>query len=449
MSVGGKTLNRHVGARIMGAVRWPRWLGPSGASAAVSGLALAGGLAVPGRAVARDWRPGGDAGIYVGYRFGGVDRGRFAVGLEARGLMIDRNHDCDGNHQVFGGAVARLEVDGGTQNRLTLGPTLGTTNGMTGYAFEAAGGFVFGAAPGPVALVSAEGMAAELLDARIAYSIGRDWLVAGGVRFPPLTYAAFCGTGRRLRREDGPARLAGAVIGTGGRCPGELDLESLPESSVRAAQVWTHRACLEWASVPAFCEVAAQLRACHAPADLVARARDAATDELRHAVLSAGLARDLAGTEAISLDPAAADRRAPAVGRGGLVRLAVESFVDGCVSESAAAALAADEAAGAGDLAVGRLQRAIAADEARHAELAWAIVEWAAATDPQGVRPALQAAMSAGLGDPHARREPDSLARSALASLAPFGILDARHAGEVHLREGQRARQRLRAQLAR
>jgi hypothetical protein len=94
-------------------------------------------------------------------------------------------------------------------------------------------------------------------------------------------------------------------------------------------------------------------------------------DESRHARTMAALARRHGAVVA-----------APRLGRGparSLLEVAVENAVEGCVRETWGALSAAYSARAAADRAVRRAMAAIADDEARHAELAWAIDRWAAA----------------------------------------------------------------------
>jgi hypothetical protein len=63
--------------------------------------------------------------------------------------------------------------------------------------------------------------------------------------------------------------------------------------------------------------------------------------------------------------------------RNDLVEVAVSTFVEGCIGETLSAALAHEQAAGATDPEVRAALELIAADEARHAELAWRTVAWA------------------------------------------------------------------------
>jgi hypothetical protein len=122
----------------------------------------------------------------------------------------------------------------------------------------------------------------------------------------------------------------------------------------------------EATSVQAFLALAEELEGFGAPDALIARARASAVDEVVHARLVAALA------------PAAA-RGVPtfrATPRRDLLAFAVENAVEGCVRETFAALVAAHQSTAA-SAAFGPAFARIAADEIRHAELAWAIHEWA------------------------------------------------------------------------
>lgn len=66
-----------------------------------------------------------------------------------------------------------------------------------------------------------------------------------------------------------------------------------------------------------------------------------------------------------------------------LVAFIEETIEDGCVGEAGAALEAWSRAASADDPAIARAYRSIAADEERHATLAWLIVQWAGSIDPR------------------------------------------------------------------
>ncbi len=124
----------------------------------------------------------------------------------------------------------------------------------------------------------------------------------------------------------------------------------------------------EAASVHAFLALADELTAHGAPPELLARIHLAADDERRHAALVGELAEQHGATvPAIVI--------APTPPRD-LLALAVENMVEGCVRETWAALSAAHQGKYAHTPALRELYRAIAADEARHAELAWSIHTW-------------------------------------------------------------------------
>ena len=69
--------------------------------------------------------------------------------------------------------------------------------------------------------------------------------------------------------------------------------------------------------------------------------------------------------------------RSPLAGTAGLARLAVESYIDGCLGEGVAAARAAEGARTAKDPVLAGARRRIARDESAHAALGWSIVRYA------------------------------------------------------------------------
>ena len=156
----------------------------------------------------------------------------------------------------------------------------------------------------------------------------------------------FC-TGRR------PAGLASVGGGAGGDSVGGWLAEA---------------AHLEAASVPAFEQLAQQLRALGAPFALVAEARRAARDEIEHARVMGAWAR------AHGCEPAAVRLRA--VAEPDLEALARDNAVEGCVRETWGALLAWVQAGHAEDLELRATLARIARDETRHAELARSIAAW-------------------------------------------------------------------------
>jgi hypothetical protein len=152
------------------------------------------------------------------------------------------------------------------------------------------------------------------------------------------------------------------------------------------AEAWTRVALLEHASVPAFARVVLDLVALAAPAELLERTARAMGDEVAHARACFALAGAYGGT-ALGPGPLPVPpHRVPT-----LEALALETFEEGCVGETLAAALAAVQLEGATDGAVRRVLGQIVQDEARHAELAWDIVSWAVGVGGEPIRHALLA----------------------------------------------------------
>ena len=415
---------------------------------AASGLTLASGLTFPSAAAARSWEAAGDVGAFAAFHFDAQHRIQFGVGIEVRGVFVERIDDCLVTPQVlFSGAVARAELIGWKQTRLSLGPVLGSTNGSWGYGLDATGGVVLGPEGGWLANVGVDGTALSFPNARLGFAIGRDATAGAGLRVPALIHRNACVPGRPLRRGDGRAPVSGGRTATL-IAPQPQEGTALAQRAAlqqRAGQEWMRRACTEWASVPAFRELAEQLDAVGAPWALSARARDAAADELRHAVLSAELSGALAGALTVELDPPLATTRRAATGGEALARLAFESWQDGCLGEGAAAALADRESNAAAPGIIARAQRSIAADEARHAELAWDILEWLLRAEPAPARALLERAAGGALASQPAANTSGGADDSGLRR---FGLLDVAASASVVSGAAHEARARLMARLA-
>lgn len=139
---------------------------------------------------------------------------------------------------------------------------------------------------------------------------------------------------------------------------------------------WLEMARLEHASVAAFGRVAAQLMALGAPLDLVEACHRAALDEVRHARLACSVTDELLGgtTTILSLD-------LPPTPSATLWEVARDALLEGCIGEGIAAA-EAKVAAGHARADIAEVLQGIAADEARHAALAWKTLRWALSQDP-------------------------------------------------------------------
>jgi len=168
--------------------------------------------------------------------------------------------------------------------------------------------------------------------------------------------------------------------------------------------------------------LAHDLTRARAPGGLVRRAVAAGDDEVLHAHLAAELA-GRTPTLASSGPLTALASRHELAGDALLVRLAVESWLDGCLGEGAAAERALRESERLDDPGARRAQRIIAADERRHAELAWDVLAWAVQRGGGGVRRALREATEIPL---HIADEVDA------GEATRFGYLDRDDVARVH-----------------
>ncbi len=177
----------------------------------------------------------------------------------------------------------------------------------------------------------------------------------------------------RALRIDGVPRVAEVAARSGWTTGITPNLELPIELRDRLARAWVEIAQLEHASVAAFAALALRLLAAGAPVSLIARAHEAALDEVRHAQIAFALASLYAGTQ---LGPGRFEAVTRASTDGDLRSLALETFADGCIGETAAAHQAELAAAAAQDPVVATALAGIAEDEARHGALAWSIVAW-------------------------------------------------------------------------
>lgn len=264
-----------------------------------------------------------------------------------------------------------------------------------------------------------------------------EYSVGAAVGFPHLIAEETTGVevaGRALRDAAGRTIAPGHALHDHA-----VERPAKCDGGVAIAGSWATDAQSEAASIPAFLQLAAELLAHGAPDDLVARAIDAAEDEIRHAALCARHATQVGGRRVVAVIPAS-PARPPLRGRDGLTRLAVESWIDGCVSEGAAAARARWAATHATDGTSSRLQRAIARDEARHAALGWDVLRWAMGRG--GDRTAEAVASLRDVAPPPVGRE-----ETAGAEAVTFGRTPRRVAERLHERHVVAARRALEREL--
>jgi hypothetical protein len=155
-------------------------------------------------------------------------------------------------------------------------------------------------------------------------------------------------------------------------CTGRLsDGYAAPECAARHdGERFAAMAYLEAVSVHAFQRLERELAAYAAPSALLRGARRARRDEVRHTAVTSRLARARGGFPRL---PAAPPRKPVR----SLFEIALENAVEGCVRETYGAVAGLVEAQTSADASLRRAMRSIAADECRHAELAWAVHAWA------------------------------------------------------------------------
>jgi hypothetical protein len=146
-----------------------------------------------------------------------------------------------------------------------------------------------------------------------------------------------------------------------------------PATAALLARSWLQDALEEHASVAAFARLTLQLVSVGAPPDLLERSQRASLDEIRHARACFALAARYGG-RAEGPTPL---RVHDSLGAVSLVEIAALAAEEGCVGETLGAALAQEQLAVATDPEVRAALERIAADEARHAELAWRFLRWA------------------------------------------------------------------------
>jgi len=207
------------------------------------------------------------------------------------------------------------------------------------------------------------------------------------------------------------------------------DLQLPTDATVRdqLAAHWTEIGLLEHASVAAFARFTLQLLSLGAPVELVEQSQRAALDEVRHAELTFALASRYAGR---SMGPG------PLPLTGALDASSVEAILrttvrEGCIGETRAALEASRAAETCEDPAVRSVLETIAADEARHAELAWRVVRFIVSAHPE-----MASVLAEEFGS-LARQERTLTEVDGPVTDNRFGVLDARALRRCH-REAHR-----------
>jgi hypothetical protein len=230
--------------------------------------------------------------------------------------------------------------------------------------------------------------------------VGRPFLVAGDERLASPVARSDWYT------SDGVAPLAAS--------PSRKRPESLELREAIGAG-WLEQALMEHASVAAFARFSLQLLALGAPAELCSQAAQAMQDEIEHARACFELARRHSDGE---VGPGPLDMT-NALDATDLEAILLGTIAEGCIGETVAAIEAAEALEHCTDLLARPVLARIAADETRHAELAWRFVAWALEVGPASLRERARAAF-AEAGRAHAASTPPS---SRDRELAQHGLI--------------------------
>ena len=288
------------------------------------------------------------------------------------------------------------ERDDGSQTQ--TGGTGGTagTGGSGGTSGTGAGGSTGGSAGG-----STGGSAGAVIGGGVGGTVGRPFLINGSARVADATH-----------RSDWLARDA-------------LCAAAPADESIGAvlARHWLLAARMEHASVAAFARFSLELLALGAPSDLLLESARAMQDETLHAELCFALATRYGdrpvGPASLAMDAALDDVSLESALRNALF--------EGCIGETLAAAEAQAACEHAQDPVVRQILERIAADETRHAALAFRFVAWVLAKGDAHVAEIVRRSLDAGsqLGsDVVADEAPE-------ADLLAAGVLPARHRADV------------------
>ncbi len=200
---------------------------------------------------------------------------------------------------------------------------------------------------------------------------------------------------------------------------GRRSVATTPSPDQVAAGGWIEVARHEHASIATFSRLALDLMHLGAPLELVQRCHEAALDEARHAHAALGVAVSL-GAETLRFGalPPVAHRTAS------LQQIAFDALIEGCWGEgiaSAVAGVAATRSSGQ----VRQVLRTIEAEEARHAELAWATLRWVTKRDPSLLEPLIAEARG------HVSAPPSRDALEEPAFIEGFGLLSAAETASI------------------
>jgi len=233
-----------------------------------------------------------------------------------------------------------------------------------------------------------------MMQGRLMTSVTQEQREAGGTDVCCYHWFEYC-SGRPLF--DGDAMIVAALRpGASWSCdpaevaapPDRPDTAIEPSLRARIGELWVEDARMEHASIAAFERATLELMAMAAPPALLAELQLAAGDEVVHAQRCFGLAARFSGEQRepgpltvlepriTGLTPEASAELISAQ----WVRLALDTFIEGCVGETIATLTARRAMRHCEDPATLATLALIVDDEGRHAGLAWQTIRWIAET---------------------------------------------------------------------
>ena len=180
---------------------------------------------------------------------------------------------------------------------------------------------------------------------------------------------------------NGERRRATVETFTGWETPLSPELTGLDaEQRAQLGEHWAVMGREEHAGVGSFARFVLQLMALGSPADLVQEATRAMNDEIEHAQLCFGIASAALGR---SVGVGALDIENCLDGSSDPWTVLHATLVEGCVGETASAAIAAEARRRCTNEVIARVLDKIITDESRHADLAWKFCAWMLDAHPE------------------------------------------------------------------
>ena len=387
-------------------------------------------LAFPTAALAQDhWAAGAGLRLYFALEDGGGSGFGWSLSAFRTQLLDGENHTCSSKARTAIGPVVSAGAVGLRAPRLSLSGFLGSERERSGLAFGGELGLTY-------RMGEREGIGihtALVPSAAIFHlALQREWLLGETGLGGGASYESFygepgmCAEGRALRDPNGAVARHDATVRFAAGPAADCEAPAL------AIAAFARDAQAECESVTAFLQLALELVELGAPDALIQRALFAAEQEIEHARLVTSLASRFGGSVSPLL-PHCSPRPSATPGEA-LIRLAVESYLDGCIGEGWAARRAAEGARTARDPEVRTVRKQIAREESAHAEFGWQLVDFAIARGGSRVIEALRAVRDTTLGDAHqGEAEPRDW-----ADLGRVSANRTAHLAELTLRQARR-----------